>query len=232
VRDGVHITGNSGIDALLLLQARLAGDAALARAAMAPLAGIPNGRPWVLATIHRRENQGAVLGGLLQALAELADEAEIILPVHPSPAVSGPVRAALGGHASIHLLPPLPYAGFVALMGQCRLVLTDSGGVQEEAPAIGLPCLVMRDTTERREGLFSGNAALVGRDPPTIVAAARAVLAGGALRAAMAEPALPYGNGGAARVINDLLLGEPRSQAVPSSPRTLESSLRSGAHHQ
>jgi UDP-N-acetylglucosamine 2-epimerase (non-hydrolysing) len=117
-------------------------------------------------------------------------------------------------------------------MGQCRLVLTDSGGVQEEAPAIGLPCLVMRDTTERREGLFSGNAALVGRDPPTIVAAARAVLAGGALRAAMAVPALPYGNGGAARVINDLLLGEPRSQAVPSSPRTLESSLRSGAHHQ
>jgi UDP-N-acetylglucosamine 2-epimerase (non-hydrolysing) len=232
VRDGVHVTGNSGIDALLLMQARLASDAVLAQTAMAPLASIPRGRPWVMATIHRRENQGEVLGGLVQALAELAREAEIILPVHPSPAVSGPVQAALGRVAGVHLLPPLPYAGFVALMGQGSLVLTDSGGVQEEAPAIGLPCLVLRDTTERREGLFSGNAALVGRDPAVIVAAARRVLADAALRAAMAEPALPYGNGGAARAINDLLLGEPRSRAVPSSPRTSESSLRLAAHHQ
>ena len=173
-----------------------------------------------------------MLGGLLDALAELAGEAEIILPVHPSPAVSGPLRAALGGHPSVHLLPPLPYAGFVALMGQCRLVLTDSGGVQEEAPAIGLPCLVLRDTTERREGLFSGNAALVGRDPAVIVAAAQRVLADYALRATMAEPSLPYGSGGAARAINDLLLGEACSQAAPSLPRTLESSLRSAGHHQ
>ena len=132
VHDGVHVTGNSGIDALLLMQARLAGDAALAQAAMAPLAGIPRGRPWVLATIHRRENQGAVLDGLVSALAELAGEAEIIVPVHPSPAVSGPVRARLTGLAGVHLLPPLPYAGFVALMLQSALVLTDSGGVQEE----------------------------------------------------------------------------------------------------
>jgi hypothetical protein len=94
VCDGVHVTGNSGIDALLLMKALLAGDVALAGAAVAPLAGIPRGRPWVLATIHRRENQGHVLGGLLDALAELAGEAEIILPVHPSPAVSGPLRAA------------------------------------------------------------------------------------------------------------------------------------------
>lgn len=232
VQDGVHVTGNSGIDALLLMQARLAADAALARAATAPLAGIPHGRPWVLATIHRRENQGAVLGGLLQALAELAGVAEIIVPVHPSPAVSGPVRAALGNVAGVHLLLPLPYASFVALMGQAAMVLTDSGGVQEEAPAIGLPCLVLRDTTERREGVVSGNALLVGRDPSAIVAAAQAILADGALRAAMAVPALPYGNGGAARAINDLLLGESRIRAVPSLPRTLESSLRSVAHHQ
>ena len=232
VQDGVHVTGNSGIDALLQMQARLAGDAALARAVTVPLAGIPRGRAWVLATIHRRENQGAVLAGMLQALAELAGEAEIILPVHPSPAVFGPVRAALGGVAGVHLLPPLPYAGFVALMGQAALVLTDSGGVQEEAPAIGLPCLVLRETTERREGLFSGNAALVGRDPAAIVAAARRVLADGALRAAMAAPALPYGNGGAARAINDLLMEPPRRRDFPSLPRTSGSSLRSAAHHQ
>lgn len=225
---GVHVTGNSGIDALLLMRARLAGDADLARAAMAPLAGIPRARPWVIATLHRRENQGAVLPGLLQALAELAGEAEVIVPVHPSPAVAAPVRAALGGLAGVHLLPPLSYAGFLALMLQARLVLTDSGGVQEEAPAIGLPCLVLRDTTERREGLVSGNARLVGRDPAAIVAAARTVLADGAVRAAMAAPALPYGSGGAAPAINDLLLGSP---ARPSSARTSESWSGSVGHH-
>ena len=230
VAHGVHITGNSGIDALLLMQARLAGNPALARAATAPLAGIRRDRPWLLATIHRRENQGAVLTGMLAALAELTDAAEIIVPVHPSPAVAGPVLAALAGLAHVHLLPPLPYAGFVALMLQCRLVLTDSGGVQEEAPAIGLPCLVLRDCTERREGLDSGNAWLVGRDPAAIVAAARAVLHDGKRRAAMAEPALPYGSGGAARAINDLLLGTARSQAAASSPQSLESSWRSAAH--
>lgn len=226
VRDGVHITGNSGIDALLLIQARLAGDVALAGAAVAPLAGIPRGRPWVLATVHRRENQGHVLGGVLDALAELAGEAEIIVPVHPSPAVSGPVRAALGGRAHVHLLPPLPYASFVALMLQSALVLTDSGGVQEEAPAIGLPCLVLRGVTERREGLESGNALLVGRDPVAIVAAARAVLAGGAVHAAMAAPAMPYGSGGAAHAINSLLL----RQAGASSARNSESWSQSAAH--
>lgn len=230
VTRGVHVTGNSGIDALMIMRARLAADAALARAAMAPLAGIPRARPWVLATVHRRENRGAVLGGLLEALAALAAEAEIIVPVHPSPAVAGPVQAALGGVAGVHLLPPLPYAGFVALMGQAALVLTDSGGVQEEAPAIGLPCLVLRAVTERPEGVAAGNAALVGHDPAMIVAAARRVLADGALRAAMAMPALPYGAGGAARAINDLLMGAARSRAVPSSPRSPESWSRSAVH--
>jgi UDP-N-acetylglucosamine 2-epimerase (non-hydrolysing) len=226
VCEGVHITGNSGIDALLLMQARLADDAALAQAAMAPLAGIPRGRLWVLATIHRRENQGAVLDGMVSALAELAGAAEVIVPVHPSPAVSGPVRAKLSRHPHVHLLPPLPYASFVALMLQSALVLTDSGGVQEEAPAIGLPCLVLREVTERREGLDSGNALLVGRDPVAIVAAARAVLAGGVVRAAMAAPAMPYGSGGAAQAINNLLL----RQAGATSARNSESWSRSAAH--
>ena len=227
ITTGIHVTGNSGIDALLLMRARLAGDTALARAAAARLAAIPRGRPWVLATIHRRENQGEVLDGLLQALAELAGAAEIILPVHPSPAVSAPVRAALDGVAGVHLLPPLPYAGFVALMLQCRLVLTDSGGVQEEAPAIGLPCLVLRGATERPEGVATGNAMLVGSDAAAIIAAARRVLADGALRAAMAVPALPYGNGGAARAINSLLL----RQVGASSAQNSESWSRSAAHH-
>jgi UDP-N-acetylglucosamine 2-epimerase (non-hydrolysing) len=227
VRGDVHVTGNSGIDALLLMRARLAAEAGLAAGALAPLAHIARDRPWILATIHRRENQGPVLDGVLQALAELAGAAEIIMPVHPSPAMSGPVRSALGDVAGVHLLPPLPYAAFVALMGRAALALTDSGGVQEEAPAIGLPCLVLRDATERPEGVACGNARLVGTDPAAIVAAVRAVLGDVALRAQMTQPALPYGTGGAARAINDVLL----RQAFASWPQSPESWLRSAAHH-
>lgn len=227
VHSGVHVTGNSGIDALLLMQARLAANPALAAAAAAPVAHIPQGRPWLLATVHRRENRGARLSAVLAALAELAAHAEVIVPVHPGPAVSGPVRRALGDMAGVHLLPPLDYAAFVALMGRAALVLTDSGGVQEEAPAIGLPCLVLRDGTERPEGLASGNARLVGTNTHDIVAAATAILGDTGLRARMARPALPYGSGSAARAINDVLL----RQAVPSWPRNPESWSRSAAHH-
>jgi UDP-N-acetylglucosamine 2-epimerase (non-hydrolysing) len=227
VRSGVHVTGNSGIDALLLMQARLAADPALAAAAAAPVAHIPTGRPWVLATVHRRENRGARLSDVLAALAELANTAEIILPVHPGPAVAGPVRSALGGVAGVHLLPPLCFAAFVALMGRAALVLTDSGGVQEEAPAIGLPCLVLREGTERPEGLASGNTRLVGTNAADIVAAARAILGDANLRAQMARPVLPYGNGRAAQAINDLLL----RQAVPSWPQNPESLWQSAGHH-
>ena len=227
---GIHVTGNSGIDALLSMQARLAGDAALAHAADAPLAGIPRGRPWILATIHRRENQGRALAGILDALGELGAQAEVIVPVHPGPAISGPIRARLAGRAGVHLLPPLPYAGFVALMLRSALVITDSGGVQEEAPAIGLPCLVLRGCTERPEGVAAGNAVLVGTRPAAIVAAARRVLGDGGIRAAMAVPALPYGSGGAAAAINAVLLAAPCSQAGPSSLQMSENWLRSAAH--
>lgn len=227
VHSGVHVTGNSGIDALLLMRARLAADAGLAAAAAAPVAHIPHDRPWLLATVHRRENQGAALAGVLAALTDLAGEAEVIVPVHPSPAVSGPVHAALAGRRHVHLLPPLGYAAFVALMGRAALVVTDSGGVQEEAPALGLPCLVLRGVTERPEGVASGNARLVGADRAGIVAAARALLHDAGLRALMAQPALPYGNGGAARAINDVLL----RQAVPSWERNPESWSRSAGHH-
>lgn len=226
VCSGVHVTGNTGIDALLLMASRLGVDTRLALAARAPFAQVPAARPWVLATVHRRENRGPRLAAMLAALADLAADAEIILPVHPSPAVVGPVQALLGGRPGVHLLPPLPYAGFVALMQASTLVLTDSGGVQEEAPAMGLPCLVLRDGTERPEGLASGNARLVGSDRAAIVAAARALLADAPLRSRMARPALPYGDGQAAPLINDLLL----RPIAPSWPRRSESSSGSGGH--
>jgi UDP-N-acetylglucosamine 2-epimerase (non-hydrolysing) len=142
---------------------------------------------------------------VLAAAAELAAEAEIILPLHPSPAVRGPAEAALGGRPGVHLLPPLDYAAFVWLMARATLALTDSGGVQEEAPAFGLPLLVLRDVTERREGIASGNAQLVGTDTGAIIAAARQLLHdAGALRQ-MSVAALPYGAGDASRRIADVL---------------------------
>lgn len=227
VRDGVHVTGNSGIDALLLLAARLQRDTGLADAAVAPFGHVPGQRPWILATIHRRENRGRRLAAILAALGELAAEAEIVLPVHPSPAVAGPVQAMLGSLAGVHLLPPLPFASFVALMLRSRLVLTDSGGIQEEAPALGLPCLVLRASTERPEGLASGNARLVGMQRGAIVAAAQGLLNDDGLHARMAVPALPYGDGHAAARISDLLLRPDRS----SSQRMSENWSGSAVHH-
>jgi UDP-N-acetylglucosamine 2-epimerase (non-hydrolysing) len=228
VRTGVHVTGNTGIDALLMMAGRLERDAGLADAAAAPFAGVSGARPWLLATIHRRENRGRRLAAVLSALDELADDADVLLPVHPSPAISGPVRARLAGRPGVHLLPPLPYASFVALMLRSRLVLTDSGGVQEEAPALGLPCLVLRDGSERPEGLDSGNAMLVGTERAAIVAAALAVLHDSSVRARMAVPAMPYGDGNAARAISDVLL----RPGVPSSARMSESWSQSDGHRQ
>lgn len=201
----IHVTGNTGIDALQLMQARLRDDPRLAAAQAARFAGIDENRPWLLLTVHRRENHGSRLAAVLAAAAELATDAEIIMPLHPSPAVRGPAEATLGGRPGVHLLPPLDYPAFVWLMARATLALTDSGGVQEEAPAFGLPLLVLRDVTERREGLASGNARLVGTDTGAIVAVARQLLFdAGALRQ-MSEVALPYGAGDASRRIADVL---------------------------
>jgi UDP-N-acetylglucosamine 2-epimerase (non-hydrolysing) len=201
----IHVTGNTGIDALRLMQMRLRDEPALAAAQAARFAGIDGRRPWLLLTVHRRENHGPRLTGVLAAAAELAADAEIIMPLHPSPAVRGPAEAAMGGRPGVHLLPPLDYPAFVWLMGRATLALTDSGGVQEEAPAFGLPLLVLRDVTERREGIASGNARLVGTDRSTIVLAARRLLGDAGARRQMSEAALPYGNGNASRRIADVL---------------------------
>lgn len=201
----IHVTGNTGIDALLLMQARLRDDPQLGVAQAARFAGIDDRRPWLLLTVHRRENHGPRLAAVLAAAAELAADAEIIMPLHPSPAVRGPAEAALAGRPGIHLLPPLDYPAFVWLMMRATLALTDSGGVQEEAPAFGLPLLVLREVTERREGIASGNARLVGTDTGAIVMAAQRLLADGAALRRMGETALPYGAGDASRRIADVL---------------------------
>ena len=204
--DAIHVTGNTGIDALHLMQARLAGNPALTAALAARFADINPARPLLLVTVHRRENHGRRLDDILAALAVLSRDAEIVLPVHPHPAIAAPVQAALGGLPGVHLLPPLDYPAFVWLMQRATLALTDSGGVQEEAPALGLPVLVLRDVTERREGLHSGNARLVGTDRAAIIAAASGLLADDAAIGRMGEAALPYGAGDAAARIVDVML--------------------------
>jgi UDP-N-acetylglucosamine 2-epimerase (non-hydrolysing) len=201
----IHVTGNTGIDALRMMQARLRRDPALVATLAARFAAIDRSRPLILMTVHRRENHGRRMSSVLAAAVELAEDAEIVMPLHPSPNVRGPTESALAGRRGIHLLPPLEYPAFVWLMGLATLALTDSGGVQEEAPAIGLPVLVLRDVTERQEGIASGNAKLVGTDTRHIVAAARELLDSPAALQRMSEAAMPYGSGDASRQIADVL---------------------------
>lgn len=201
----IHVTGNTGIDALLLMQGRLRCDPALSARLAARFALVDRQRPLILLTAHRRENHGNRLAAILAAAKALAADAEIVMPLHPSPAVAAPAVAMLSGVAGVHLLPPLDYPAFVWLMGQATLALTDSGGVQEEAPVLGLPLLVLRDVTERQEGIVSGNARLVGSDTAAIVAGARALLADATALQRMSEPNMPYGEGDASRRIGNVL---------------------------
>jgi UDP-N-acetylglucosamine 2-epimerase (non-hydrolysing) len=195
--DDAHIivTGNTVVDALHSIAARApAWPAALP-------AGALDGRRLVLVTGHRRESVGAGLAAMCDALAALADQFAdllIVYPVHLNPAVAGPVRARLGAHPRIALTAPLDYLDFVALLRRAHLVITDSGGVQEEAPTFGVPVLVTRATTERREALDAGVARLVDTDRDAIVSAAATLLTDPAAHAAMRATANPFGDGHAA----------------------------------
>ncbi len=199
----VHMCGNSGIDAVLATAARLAGDAALQADMRARFAFVAVARrPLVLATVHRRENIGARLSSIAAALARLAGfcEAEIVLPLHPNPAVAGKLRARLGGLSGVHLLPAIDHAAMVWLMQHSCLLLTDSGGLQEEAPALGLRTLVLRETTERAEAVECGAAELVPLRADAIVRATRAALA-----RPLPAPCFPFGDGLAAPRIADAI---------------------------
>jgi UDP-N-acetylglucosamine 2-epimerase (non-hydrolysing) len=206
LRGSIYVTGNSGIDALRHVLVRIEEDAELRSACDALLPEPASGLPLALATLHRRESIGAGALELCAALLTLANEeaAEIAMPLHPNPAVSVPVRAVLDGHPRIHLLPPLNYPAMVRLMQQADWILTDSGGIQEEAPTLGKPVLVLRDATERPEAIALGLASLVGLDRHGIVAAARKILA----EPRPAALASPYGDGHAAERIVAGLLGE------------------------
>lgn len=198
----ITVTGNPVIDALFWAVERLD-----ARGDVLPLALDP-GRRLVLVTAHRRESFGAPFAELCEALAALVDrnpDVEIVYPVHLNPNVQAPVRRILGDRPRIHLLPPVAYHELVALLRRAYLVLTDSGGIQEEAPSLGKPCLVMREVTERPEGIEAGTARLVGTSHRRIVEEAERLLHDAAAYEAMARAHNPFGDGRASERIVEIL---------------------------
>ncbi len=203
----IHVTGNTVVDALRMIRERLAEVPELGGEAASILACCA-GRRIVTATVHRRENHGAALDGIATALARLAarGDVKVVVPVHPHPAVASVLRERLGKDAGVLLVPPLDYPAFVRLMAASTLILTDSGGVQEEAPALGVPVLVLRAATERPEGVAAGAVRLVGTDPDLVTAAACRLLDDPADHAAMAVARDCYGDGRAGTRIADLLV--------------------------
>ncbi|WP_265529474.1 non-hydrolyzing UDP-N-acetylglucosamine 2-epimerase [Sphingomicrobium marinum] len=204
--DEILVTGNTVIDALLDVVARIEGDAALASKLAQAVPTDPD-RKTILVTGHRRENFGGGFERICTALGKLAerDDVEIVYPVHLNPNVKEPVEQTLGGRGNVRLIAPLDYLPFVDLMRRSYLVLTDSGGVQEEAPSLGKPVLVMRDTTERPEAVDAGTVKLVGTDDAAIVREAAELLDDEAAYARMSRAHNPYGDGKASARIADHL---------------------------
>lgn len=202
----VIVTGNTVIDALFVALAKVRKDPPAIPGLPANLLSPANRRPIVLITGHRRESFGQGFEGICQAILSLAQrfsDHDFVYPVHLNPNVREPVFRMLSDQQNIHLIAPLPYLPFVALIDRARLILTDSGGVQEEAPSLGKPVLVMRENTERPEAVSAGTAKLVGTRPETIVSAATTLLTDRAAYLAMSRAANPYGDGKATeRILN------------------------------
>ncbi len=198
----IHITGNTVIDALLNTARRISDEPQLA-SGLDALAGRFAGRRIIAVTTHRRENFGDGMNSIAEAIAEIAgrEDVAVIFPVHPNPNVRPAMEAALAGLGNVAMIEPLDYPHFVRLLGMAELVLTDSGGVQEEAPALGKPVLVMRETTERPEGISAGTALLVGTDRQRIATEIFRLLDDKAAYAAMSRAHNPYGDGKAAERI-------------------------------
>lgn len=207
-QESIIVTGNTVIDALLMTVEKLRRDADQQRALDEQFHMLRPGARLLLVTGHRRESFGGGFERICEALARTAGEfpdLDIVYPVHLNPNVREPVNRWLAPISNIHLLEPLNYLPFVYLMDRCDLILTDSGGVQEEAPSLGKPVLVMRDTSERLEAVKAGTVRLVGTDVEKITASLRQLLTDERAYAAMSGAYNPYGDGQAcARIINRL----------------------------
>ena len=207
----IFVTGNTVIDALLMAERLIdetPGKADELRAILKEKGYEPNGRDYILVTGHRRENFGEGFLHICKAIRTLADQhpdMDIVYPVHLNPNVQQPVYELLSDLPNVYLISPLDYLPFIFAMRHSRLILTDSGGVQEEAPSLGKPVLVMRDTTERPEAVAAGTVRLVGTDSDRIVEAVNALLNDESLYRAMSETHNPYGDGKACQRIIDAL---------------------------
>jgi UDP-N-acetylglucosamine 2-epimerase (non-hydrolysing) len=213
-QDRIHVTGNTVIDALHWVTARIASEPSLA-AGLAHLEQRFAGKRIIGVTSHRRENFGGGLESIAQAVRQIAARPDValIFPVHPNPNVRHVMHDALAGLANVALIEPLDYPHFARLLDLSEIMLTDSGGVQEEAPALGKPVLVMRETTERPEGVAAGTAKLVGTDCARIVTEISTLLDDKAAYEAMARAHNPFGDGHAARRIVEIIGNEVRHQA-------------------
>lgn len=204
--DRIHVTGNTVIDALLATKARIEEEPALA-AGLDPLVHRFADKRIVAVTSHRRENFGDGMKAIAEAIAAIAarPNVAVIFPVHPNPHVRSAMEPILGKLSNVALIDPLDYPHFVRLLGMSSLVLTDSGGVQEEAPSLGKPVLVMRETTERPEGIEAGTARLVGTDKNRIVSEIFSLLEDEDAYNAMARAHNPFGDGRAAERIAEII---------------------------
>ena len=210
-RDSVWVTGNTVIDALMGVVERLQNEPKLVEQLSGSMPWLANAdRRVVLVTGHRRENFGDGMEGVCRALAKLAADpgVDIVYPVHPNPNVLDPVNRLLGGIPNVHLIPPMDYLPFVYLMSRAYFVVTDSGGIQEEAPSLGKPVLVMRDTTERPEAVSAGTVLMVGVDEERIVTEARRLLHDFPHYQRMSTAYNPYGDGHAADRIAKIIEGQ------------------------
>jgi UDP-N-acetylglucosamine 2-epimerase (non-hydrolysing) len=213
LREGVPagkivVTGNTVIDALLDVVGRIRDDRALQQQFDERFGFLDRSKRMILVTGHRRESFGDGFERICESLAILArrPDVEIVYPVHLNPNVRGPVHAALASSDRVHLIEPLEYLPFVYLMDRAMIVVTDSGGVQEEAPSLGKPVLVMRETTERPEAVDAGTVKLVGTDVGRIVGEATRLLDDAQAYAAMASVQNPYGDGlAASRIVAELM---------------------------
>lgn len=215
----IVVTGNTVIDSLAMMVMRIRSESVLNDQLTSRFDFLNASKRLVLVTGHRRENFGDGFEQICEALVQLAtlDDVEVVYPVHLNPTVRDTVMARLGNCEHIHLIEPVNYSEFVWLMLHSALVLTDSGGVQEEGPYLGKPILVMRNVTERPEALNTGLVELLGTNVQLIVAAAQRRLA----EDRICQPVSPYGDGRAAQRIVDALLGRPVLEFVPMNVQQL-----------
>jgi len=203
----IHVTGNTAIDALLFTKSLISDSSDSSNPELRKIFSNPDA-PIVTITGHRRESFGEDFENICFAIQKLASEHrsyQFVYPVHLNPNVREPAHQILGGIENVHLLPPLNYTDFVQLLSNSYLVLTDSGGIQEEAPSLDLPVLVMRKNTERPEGIDAGCAMLVGVSESSIVDGVEELISDQGLNARMASAKKPYGDGHAAEKILRLL---------------------------